>query len=548
MAKLAGFICKIIILFAVMRNCFAVEEKLNGKSCPVWSSYNAKNDKCECYTDIGKHFICNDQGYIVQLNSCSCSTYNWSTSVTTIGYCLYGCISFDRNSFEAPTNISDIASMCGSYKRNGTLCGTCHKETYPAVHSFSMICIYCKHVILSWITFLVWSLIPVTIFYMIIMLLSANLMSSKLSGYILFSQSITSPFIIRVVLLQHRGIPSFHTVCKIFGAIYGIWNLDFLKTFSNGICLRTNSLVTLFLDIVIVIYPLCLIIFTHKFIYMYGENKIVTVVLKPIVKYITRFKRSIKTQTSLIDSVATFIYLVNIKILNSCFDLLMPVKIYMLTDNEIKNNSTRLFYDADIVYFGAAHKPYGITALIVLIFFVFLPTLLLLVYPFKLVQKLFNLLLSPRCQLTVRTFVESFNRCYKDGTKENEKDCRYFAAFPFIIRISIFLLYLMSPNGGVFLFCAIVLTTYSLVLAISEPFKDKYKHLLDSYILFNFLLSSCCVSYSVYAYGSQYHYIRYIFDIIVVISLTIPGVYIVIYFLYIFTNMLHKHFTKWTQS
>ena len=542
MAKLAVFI---ILLFAVMRNYFAVEEKLNGKSCPVWSSYNAKKDRCECCRDIGKHLTCNDQGYIVRLKSCSCSTYNWSSSVTTIGYCLYGCKSFDGDSYEVTINISDIAAtMCSAYKRNGTLCGTCRKETYPAIYSFSMDCIYCKHVIFSWIAFLVWSLIPVTVFYMIIMLLSANLMSSKLSGYILFSQSITSPFIVRIVLLQHTGISRFRIVCKIFGAIYGIWNLDFLKTFSNGICLRTNSLVTLFLDIVIVIYPLCLIIFTHKFIYMYGENKIVTVVLKPIVKYITRFKRSIKTQTSLIDSVATFIYLVNIKILNSCFDLLMPVKIYMLTDREIKSTSTRLFYDADIVYFGAAHKPYGITALIVLIFFVFLPTLLLLVYPFKLVQNLFNLLLSPRCQLIVRTFVESFNRCYKDGTKENEKDCRYFAAFPFIIRISILLLYLMSPNGGVLLFCAIVLTTYSLVLAISEPFKDKYKHLLDSYILFNFLLSSCCVSYSVYAYYSKYHNIRYIFAIIVVINLTIPGVCIVIYFLYIVTNTLHKHLTK----
>ena len=485
MTKPAVFICKITIILGVLS--FAVQGNPSSKSCPVWSLYNSKYDKCECYRGIGEHLRCNEEGYIVGLKGCSCSTYNWSSSVTTIGNCLYGCNLFHGTVFKAPIYISSIKSTsCGSYKRNGTLCGTCHKETYPAVYSFSMDCIYCKHVIFNWITFLAWSLIPVTIFYMIIILLSVNLMSSKLSGYIIFSQSIASPFIVRVLLLEHTDISHFRIFYQIFGAVYGIWNLDFLRTFSSGICLGTNSLVTLFLDIVIAIYPLCLIIFTHKCISIYGENKIVTAMLKPIVKYSKKFE-SRKIQTSIIDSIATFVYLINIKVLNSCFDLLMPVNIYKLTDREIKNTSTRLFYDADIVYFGAAHKPYGITAVIVLIFFVLLPTLLLLVYPFKLVQKLFNLILSPRCQLFIRTFVESFNQCYKDGTRENENDCRYFAAFPFIIRITLFLIYLISPNGEALLFGSIVFTTGSLFLVISEPFKDQYKHLLDSYILFNFL-------------------------------------------------------------
>ena len=60
-----------------------------------------------------------------------------------------------------------------------------------------------------------------TIFYMNIMLLSANLMSSKLSDYILFSQSITSPLIIRVLLLNNTDISHFRIVYQVFGAIYG---------------------------------------------------------------------------------------------------------------------------------------------------------------------------------------------------------------------------------------------------------------------------------------------------------------------------------------
>ena len=532
------FIGKITILFAVMS--LAAQGKLSGKSCPVWSSYNANNDKCECHGKFVNYLRCNDEGYIAGMRGCLCNTLNRSSGVTTIGYCLYGCKYFEGKSFAAPTNISSIDSTwCGLYKRNGTLCGTCQEETYPAVYSFSMTCIYCKHVIFNWITFLVRSLVPVTIFYMIIILLSANLMSSKLSGYVMFSQSITSPFVARLLLLKHSKISRYNIAYQIFDTIYGIWNLDFLRTFSDGICLGTNSLVTSLLDIVIAIYPLCLIIFTHKCMNLYTENKIVTA----IGKFITKF-RSTKNQTSIIDSFATFIYLINIKILSSCVDLLMPVNIYKLTDRDAEYTSTRLYYDADVVYFGAAHKPYGITALIVLIFFVLLPTLLLLVYPFKIIQKLLNLLLSPRYQLIVRTFVESFNRCYKDGTRENEKDCRCFAAFPFIIRITILLLYLMSPNERALLFAAVVLTTYSLFLVICEPFKDQYKHLLDNYIFFNILLSSCCVSYTLYFSYSRHHFVRFIFATLVVIGLTFPGVYVVIRFLYIVITNLFKLLAK----
>ena len=51
-----------------------------------------------------------------------------------------------------------------------------------------------------------------TIFFMITRLLSANLMSSKRSGYILFSQSITLPFIVGVLVIKRMGISRFHII------------------------------------------------------------------------------------------------------------------------------------------------------------------------------------------------------------------------------------------------------------------------------------------------------------------------------------------------
>jgi len=526
-----------------MRCCFAAQEKPSSKSCPIWSDYSVKQQKCECQDGIGDLLRCTDDGYIVGLHGCSCTSYNWSSGITTIGFCLFGCNLFYDKSFEEPVNISALSSIntCSSYKRNGSLCGTCHKDSYPSVYSFSMDCIYCRHITLSWITFFMWTLVPLTIFYVVIMFLTVNLMSSKLSGYIIFSQSVSLPIVVRMMLLRKTNTSHFCIIFQIFGAIYGIWNLDFFRTFGSGICLGTNALITLFLDVAISLYPLLLLIITHKFVKLYGKNQVVAAILKPAVKLIMKFKSSGNIRTSMIDSFATFVYLINVKILNSCFDLLVPVRIYNLTDKQIVSSSRRLFYNADIVYFGADHRPYGITAIIVLIVLVLLPTLLLLLYPLKTFQKLLNRLLSPRWQLFLRTFLESFNGCYKDGTKESEKDCRYFAAFPFIIRITIFLFYAESCNASFLVFGSVLLTTYSLFLIIKEPFKDQYKYLQESYLLFNLLLSCSSVCYALYPYSHPgYQNFPYLVFIVVTISLTSPGVYMVIHFVYTIIRLLYK--------
>ena len=158
MRKSAAFILKIATILAVVRACFAIQGSHSSTFGPVWSIYNANHNACECYRYIGDHLRCNDEGYIVGLKDCSCSTYNWSSSVTTIGNYICGCNPpFHGISFETPNVSSIITTRCDLCKRNGTLCGTCHRETYPAVYSFSMTCIYCKHLTFSWITFLVWS-------------------------------------------------------------------------------------------------------------------------------------------------------------------------------------------------------------------------------------------------------------------------------------------------------------------------------------------------------------------------------------------------------
>ena len=94
-------------------------------------------------------------------------------------------------------------------------------------------------------------------------------------------------------------------------------------------------------------------------------------------------------------------------------------------------------------------------------------------------------------------------------------------------------------------FAPIALTTYSLFLVICEPFKNLCKDLLDSYVFFNILFAWCGVSYGIYSYSSSgYCHTHCLVIVFVIISLTSPGVYIVICFLYYTITALHKLLAK----
>ena len=69
-------------------------------------------------------------------------------------------------------------------------------------------------------------------------------------------------------------------------------------------------------------------------------------------------------------------------------DLLLPVTVYQLSTSGHLTYSWRLYYDATITYMGRAHLPYAILAIAVLAITVVIPFLILMLYPFRLFQKL----------------------------------------------------------------------------------------------------------------------------------------------------------------
>ena len=145
----------------------------------------------------------------------------------------------------------------------------------------------------------------------------------------------------------------------------------------------------------------------------------------------------------MVDSIATFLVLFNTKLLIVYFDLLAPVKIYRFITPNHTQVVWRLLYDSTTVYLGQNHIPYAALALLILLVFVLIPILLLLFYPMVLFQKILNRL-PYRFQIYLDTFVDLFQGCYKNGTQPGTRDCRWFSAVPFILKLVLLVLYTVT--------------------------------------------------------------------------------------------------------
>ena len=151
------------------------------------------------------------------------------------------------------------------------------------------------------------------------------------------------------------------------------------------------------------------------------------------------------------------------------------------------------FLGLDLVLEFDLSVPYGskkqiIFAAISVLFFCvlnLLPTLLLILYPFRFFQ---GLLSKCRCmQIPFERFVRKFNSCYKDG-QDGGKDMRSFAGLYFVVRLVMFLsnsissVLLISKNDP-YLVRNIIFTITGLLVALCRPYKKTYMNVLDTLLL-----------------------------------------------------------------
>ena len=465
-------------------NSFLVKGlELYSNFCSPWVFCDKGACKCG---EIPNRVLQCKVGINVSLSNIKCITYNVEESLTEVGSCFY---TKARENFIIPKSLSELNEfMCGNYSRTGTLCGRCKNGYYHLAYSFDMHCIHCPYSKANWWKYILAAYLPLTVFYFGILFLKINATSSKLYPYILFAQFASLPMVARVMLMFLENQKTAQTIIRWTIMLFGIWNLDFFRTFDLGICLETDALQNLALDIAVGVYPLLLMIITHTLIKLYDKKfKPIVMVWKPFKIILDYTQRSIDVRTSLIDAFCTFFLLANTKLLSSSFDLLDPVYVSQLNSTGHLTFSWIVYNDATVLYLGPRHLPYAILAILVLLFFALFPVLLLLLYPFRWFQKLLNIL--PARWYVLHTFVDSFQGCYKDGTEPGTCDCRWFASVFFIVRYFLMITGGLTFNGTYFPLGAMVLVVTISMLLVVRPFKDNASNLNYLTTMIMFLLA-----------------------------------------------------------
>lgn len=399
------------------------------------------------------------------------------------GHCLYNLWTnvFRRRKYWLSGNVTvamfNDEVMCKSMLRTGVLCGHCRKGYSVAVNSYTLRCIAQSHCHwYNWIIKLVTDLVPVTFFFMIIIVFHISITPGYANAFILYAQVVSLQ--LNVVSIESSWISatgnpllSFR-ITKSLVAFYSIWSLDTGRSLGPKICLMgTYGVVkSLALQYVTGFYCLFLIVTLYVLIELHARNvRLIVWLWKPFRLCFARFQRHIDAKTSIIDTFATFLVLASAKFVVTSITILTLSGLYDKGGNLV---GRVLLYDGTIDYFGPVHTMMAVPAIVILLLFGVLPPILLLVYPLQCVQKRLTRYRLHKPALVI--FMDAFNGSYKDGTN-GSRDMRFFSALYFILRIVLFTLFSIFIDSYDYpmlqLILHVITSCFVLLIATLRPYK-----------------------------------------------------------------------------
>ena len=217
-------------------------------ACPTWFALQntSGTDRCTCINSTDNAVKCDQLAQRSYLLFGYCMTHDDSSGNTFLGraiYCNHRKL-IDRLYFELPTNSSHLNNfMCGPLNRKGLLCRDCLDGFGPAVIATGYTCENCTgHSHYGIALYLLLELVPITGFYILIVVFQIRVTSAPLNGFILFSQIIASSYNRSVsvhAMFDHMGT-TFNILANIVFTGYGTWNLEFFRHIVPPFCVSDN--------------------------------------------------------------------------------------------------------------------------------------------------------------------------------------------------------------------------------------------------------------------------------------------------------------------
>ena len=417
-------------------------------SCPTWHYYNNATGQCEC----GSKLLCSSDGNQVEIGKNHCATSSGQEDDYYIGSCPFTLTvnSTNRLYSELPSGASQLDEvMCGPYNRRGLLCGECKDGYGPAVYSFDMTCANCSSLwsryAISLYLFL--QFVPTTPIFLCFVVFRFKITSGPLLGYVLFCQTTIAEkndqyFFIYDYILYH--VPSFLRVMFVLSlTLSQFWSLQFLKAIIPPFCIseKLTGIHVNMLNLVPAIYPLVLVIISCILMELHARNyRIVGILWKPFKIILSKANITAVTSDAVFHAFASFIFLSNISVMFTTYQIVNSVKVWNSTGQFQK----RVLYTDPTIQLNTS-VPYVLIAVVFLIFISLIPSLLLCIYPTRLYRYL-SRFLSARKRLAITAFAEALHSCFKDGLN-GTRDYRALAGATLFFAILVVAIKYFLING-----------------------------------------------------------------------------------------------------
>ena len=413
------------LLVAVLVSTLHLRAAFAEAECPPWfvsGNNSGSSPQCACSPYAPIMIDCVQKEYKSYLILGHCAFRISYLNDTVVAQCPYV---FPQHLFEGfklwlPSRVDELNSfICTKLNRTvgENTCGRCANGTGPSVTSIGSQCVKCSAVNILY--YILLQYLPATIIFLLVLLLRINVTAAPMAHYVLFCNAVT------VFLSTHAGyytIFAFNTtahkyILRAFLTLNAIWSFDPLYFVSPALCLSPHieDIDIPYIDTLATLYPFVLLILAYVVIELHTRDfRPIVTLWRPCHRNLVRFRRSWNPHASLVQAFATLFYILYIKLL---FLTYVPFTSADFMD-ENGHDLTKLkvtYIDPTIPFLHHKHIYLMVFSACILIFIVIPPILILMVYPTRLCNRLRSHL-SPRLNLALFIFVDTYQGCFKDGT------------------------------------------------------------------------------------------------------------------------------------
>ena len=469
--------------------------------CPTWYTYNASTHKCECGTILNGGLLCKEPGQ-AYLRIDYCMTLDNSSKMPVAGVCHRGSYNHHhvlRGVYVLlPNDSSQLTkSQCEPNKRKGLLCAECADGYGVSVTSLTPKCVKCTYSAFSAVViYILIELLPITLFFIIIVIFRINICSGPLLGYFIYCQTYAAAsnqlFEIHNYLLNSASpfVKGLLYVSYTFSSLWALCSFNILPP----LCISTKIS---FMDALLmkysrVLYPLLLVPVTYSLIELHARN------FRPVVYLWKPFgfclSQNINTNDSIIHAYAT-LFLLSVAVLNFISFKLLALTDIIREDASILHH--RVITNPTITGYTFKHAPYIAASFLMLITFGLVPAILLSLYPIGRFRNALEYAIGQRWSITLNIFCDTLHSCYNDGLN-GTRDCRSLLGALLLLAMTMVLLNAHLTGHytlGTYLIYAGFLLVMSLLIAYIRPCKTYLANIslsfhtaLSSIICFQILL------------------------------------------------------------